>query len=94
MSVIFSLADNFLQNGLKRLVHGLYLSIFLGVERGRMTTLKPQFRCYFFHHFILKVTVVISENLTRDSTDILLTGSPGELLTSEYHVKWHHTKVL
>jgi hypothetical protein len=41
MSVIFSLADIFLQNGLERLVHGLCLSFFLGVVRGRMTMLKP-----------------------------------------------------
>jgi hypothetical protein len=66
MEVKFSLVDNFLQNGLERLVHDLYLSIFLGVVRGRMTMSRPHFLCYFFHHFILKVIVMISDNLTRD----------------------------
>jgi hypothetical protein len=28
---------------------------------------KPQLRCYLFHHFILKVTAMISDNLTRDT---------------------------
>jgi hypothetical protein len=45
MPVRFTLADIFLQNGLERLVDGLYLSIFLGVVRGRMTMLKPQLGC-------------------------------------------------
>ena len=67
MSVIFSLVENFLQNGLERLVDNLYLSIFLGVIRVRITMLKPQLGCYLFHHFILKVTSMISDNLTRDS---------------------------
>ena len=66
MPVIFVLANNFLQNGLERLIDVLYLSIFLGVVRGRMTMLKPQFICYFFHHFIMKVTAMINDNLTWD----------------------------
>jgi hypothetical protein len=41
MPVRFVLADGSLQNGLERLVDGLYLSIFLGVVRGIMTMLKP-----------------------------------------------------
>ena len=28
---------------------------------------KPQLGCYFYHHFILKVTAMISDNLTRDT---------------------------
>jgi hypothetical protein len=28
---------------------------------------KPHIRCYFFHHFILKVTTMISENITGDT---------------------------
>jgi hypothetical protein len=56
-----------LKNGLERVVDDLYLSIFLGVIRRRMTMSKPQLRCYFFHHFILKVTAMINENLTRDT---------------------------
>jgi hypothetical protein len=67
MPVRFVLADNFLQNGLQRLVDGLYLSIFLGVVRGRMTMLKPQLGCYLFHHFILKVTAMSNDNITRDT---------------------------
>jgi hypothetical protein len=45
MPVRFILADSFLKNGLERLVDGLYLSIFLGVVRGRMTMLKPHLGC-------------------------------------------------
>jgi hypothetical protein len=67
MPVRLTLADSFLQNGLERIVYSLYLSIFLGVLRGSMTMLKPQFRCYFLHHFIPKVTAIISDNVTRDS---------------------------
>jgi hypothetical protein len=67
MSVIFSLVDGFMKNGLERLVHGLYLSIFLGIVRGRMTMFKPQFRCKFFHNFVLKVTSIINDNINRDS---------------------------
>jgi hypothetical protein len=67
MPVIFAFADIFLQNGLERPIHGLYLSIFLGVVRGRMTMLKRNFRLYFFHHFIMKVTAMISNNINRDS---------------------------
>ena len=67
MLVRFALADSFLQNGLERLVYGLYLSIFLGVVRGIMTMLKPQFGCYLFHNFILKVTSMITDNITQDS---------------------------
>jgi hypothetical protein len=67
MPVRFTLVDIFLQNVLKRLVDDLYLSIFLGVVMGRMTILKPHFGCYVFHHFILKVTAMISDSLTRDT---------------------------
>jgi len=67
MPVGFTLAESFLQNGLERLVDGLYLSIFLGVVRGGMTILKPQLGCYLFHHFILKVASMISDNITLDS---------------------------
>ena len=67
MQVGLTLTDSFLQNGLERLVDSLYLSIFLGVVRGRMTMLKPHLRCYLFHHFILKVTSMISNNITWDS---------------------------
>jgi hypothetical protein len=56
-----------LQNGLERLVDDLYLSIFLGVIRRRMTMSKSHIICYLFHHFILKVTTMISDNLTRDT---------------------------
>jgi hypothetical protein len=80
--VKFTLADYFLQNGLERLVDNLYLSIFLGVVRGRMAMLKPQFGCYLFHHFILKVTAMISDNLTRDtkSGDNLIEYEEGDSL--------------
>jgi hypothetical protein len=67
MPVRFVLADSFMKNGLERLVEGLYLSICLGVVRGRMTMLKPYLGCYLFHHFILKVTHMINNNLTRDT---------------------------
>jgi hypothetical protein len=29
--------------------------------------LKPQFGCFFSHHFVLKVTAIINDNLTRDT---------------------------
>ena len=31
-----------------------------------MTMSKPQLRCYLYHHFIMKVTSMVSDNLTRD----------------------------
>jgi hypothetical protein len=67
MPVRFVLADSFLQNGLDRLFDGLYLSILLGVVRIIMTMLKPQLGCYLFHHLFLKVTAIISDNLTWDT---------------------------
>ena len=67
MPVGLTLANIFLQNGLERLVDGLYLSIFLGVIRRRMTMYKLHLRCYLFHLFILKLTAMISDNLTWDT---------------------------
>ena len=67
MPVIFAMADSFLQNDFERLVHSLYLSIFLVVVRERMTILKPQLGCYLFHYFILKLTAMINDNLTWDA---------------------------
>jgi hypothetical protein len=67
MPVSFVLANSFLQNGLERLVDGLYLSILLGVVRGIITMIKPHLGFQLFHHFILKVTSMFSDNITRDT---------------------------
>jgi hypothetical protein len=89
MPVRLTLANIFLKNGLERLVDNLYLSIFLGVIRRRMTMYKPQLRLYFFHNFVLKVTAMISENLTQDTelADNLIEYKEGNIIPIRFNCR-------
>jgi hypothetical protein len=63
--------------------------ITLGEVRGRMTMLKTQLGCYLFHHFILKVTAMISDNLTRDTEpgDNMMEYEEGDSIPIRFNYK-------
>jgi hypothetical protein len=87
--VRLTLANIFLQNGLERLVDDLYLSIFLGVIRRRMTMSKPHIRFYLFHYFVLKVTTMVSDNLTQDTEldDYLIEHKEGDSIPIKFNYR-------